>query len=62
LAVLGGIEFIRFALSERLLQGFDAKTGIQGVRAPQREHIPTVSGNYNHQVQESPGMGMVAGL
>ena len=50
LAALVGIEDLRPAFRERLLQRLDAEAGIQGVGKPSGEHISAVPVYDRHKV------------
>ena len=59
LTPLVGVEDLRLALPQRLLQGVDAEVGLQGVGQSPGHHVPAVPVHDGHQVEESPGHGQV---
>ena len=59
LTALVGVEDLRLALPQRLLQSIDAEVGLQGVGQSPGDHAPAVPVHGCHQVEESPGHGQV---
>ena len=59
LTPLVGVEDLRLALPQCLLQGGDAEVGLQAVGQSPSHHVPAVPVHDGHQVEESTGHGQV---
>jgi len=59
LGALVGVEYLGFALPERLFQSLDAEAGVQCVGKPPGKHVPAVPVDNGYQVQKSPCHGDV---
>ena len=57
LAPLVGVEDLRLALPQCLLQGGDAEVGLQAVGQSPSHHVPAVPVHDGYQVEESTGHG-----